>query len=270
MRTSCLNGCNIKVANGVLKNEKLRVNSLPDTGSTTIKVNPSTSSGLEKVECFIPNSFITTTGTGTQQSEIQAFTTQKKLSTTTKSQITGNDPKVTTISGTMDLQFTTSSGGKIGFDGSTAFGVQFDISSQRQLASTTTTQTPVCMRYDSTTSSWTTDGVTTVDNGGTVSCQTTMAGSVTIKIVTTTTTTSDASNMGLIIALAAGLSVLVLALVVIIILCKKCKKRKLRRHGQTAGFQSGVAVFSDDDTKKDIQITPESPTKMNINVAAKD
>ena len=116
--------------------------------------------------------------------------------------------------------------------------INFDASNPtpRNLATTTTTVTnPVCYRYDSTSASWTTTGVTTVDNGSSVQCTTSLPGAVMVQYVSTTTTTTtpdptdDSSNVGLIVGLVVGLVVIAVAITLTIIFVKKAQKKKRQR-----------------------------------------
>ena len=245
IRQSCSSGCNVKTSNGVLKNERLTVDALQDTATTTVRTSPSTTSGLETIECGIPNSFLKTKGSLTGSAQVSVNAIQRKLSTNSKNAIKGSDTNSVVIEGSVSLELRTASDGLINFDGTASFDIKIDVSNARTLQTvTTTTQTPVCMRYDTASSSWTTNGVTTVDNGSTVTCQTTISGDVTIKIVTTTTTTTtpeasgSSSNIGLIVGLVVGLVVIVVALVLMILFIKKCKKRRAgRRSTRTVNFQ---------------------------------
>lgn len=170
---------------------------------------------------------------------------QRKLSTKTKNIIIGSDESVVLLNGSVQIELRTESDGLIGYDGSASVDFKWDVSSIRNLLTTTTViHTAVCMRYDTSSSSWTTDGVTTVDDGVSVTCQTTESGSVTVKIVTTSTTTttpeetggSSGSNLGIIIGIAVGLTVLVLVIVLVIVLVKKNKKKRMaKRHSRTIG-----------------------------------
>lgn len=101
-----------------------------------------------------------------------------------------------------------------------------------RLLATTTVTNPVCHRYDSATSSWTTNGVTTVDNGSSVSCTTTEPGAVMVHYISTTTTTpepttsSSDSNVGLIVGLVVALVVVAVGVTLTIIFVKKAQKKR--------------------------------------------
>jgi len=108
--------------------------------------------------------------------------------------------------------------------------------------SVVTTYTPVCKREDIATGTWTTDGITTVDNGNDVSCVTTKPGRTTIVFELTTTdngtgntntgtndgSSDDSVSVGLIVGTTiAGLIVIAMVIVTIILVKKaKSKKRK--------------------------------------------
>ena len=119
---------------------------------------------------------------------------------------------------------------------------------------TVTTYTPACMRFDSTTSTWTSTGVTTqVNADGTVACQASLAGAVTVvytattTTITTPTTTTASSSGGMsmaIIGAIAGVAVLlIVAVIVIIVVCKKRKQKKARRFAKS--MPSSAVAFEE-------------------------
>ena len=146
-------------------------------------------------------------------------------------------------------QFEGSSKSSTGLDNNSPFtySAEFTPSNIPTLLLTSTTTSPVCYRFDSATSAWTTTGVTTVDNGSTVSCQTTLSGAIQVIYVTTTTTTDDGkssgSNVGLIVGLVIGLIVIAVGVTVLVLLIKKAKNKKRRAE------HSPSPMFVEDNVK---------------------
>ena len=108
----------------------------------------------------------------------------------------------------------------------------------------TTTYTPVCKRFDSTTQSWVETGVSTQINAdGSVSCLASQSGALTVVYeaptgtttpTTPTTTTDDGSsssgsNMIIIAAGAGGGALFLIVLIVCIVCCVKRKQKKARQ-----------------------------------------
>ncbi len=102
--------------------------------------------------------------------------------------------------------------------------------------STTTTYTPVCMRFDQSTLQWTSSGVTTVENSSPVSCVVTQAGKITVIYEASSTTTpvvvvpteeSGGSGGAISIVLIVGVAAAgLILLVVVIVCCVKCRKKR--------------------------------------------
>ncbi len=148
----------------------------------------------------------------------------------------------------------------------------------RTLATVTTTVTnPVCYRYDTATSTYVTTGVTTVDNGTSVSCTSTLPGTLMVMYVSTTTTTTTAdpgssdsgSNIGLIVGLVVGLVILAVAVILIIVFVKKAKAKRNRRHatqpmfvedGSGKDWKNAEIVSQDSNLSKGKMMNPNAPS----------